>query len=440
MFGNQVEDRYINSASAGDAALRGRSQLTPLLALIAGIIVFIVWASLFEIEEVTTGTGRVIPSRQIQVVQTLEGGLISELLVNEGEIVEEGQVLMQIDDTGFSSQLGEMQQRESALLAEKARLEAEAGFSEEVTFPNDLLEKGAGAISVERRVFTARRRQLAGELRVLDERLVQREAELNEMMTTGLKLEATIAPLSREVDLTRDLLAKRVVGEVELLRLVSRLEELKGDLAVGKAGVPRVHAAIREAKNQIETTKGAYILAARERQATLQGELAQVQEAIKGASDRVNRTQLRAPARGIVNKINITTIGAVVQPGENIIEIVPLDDGLLIEADVRPKDVAFIRTGERASVKLTAYDYLVYGALDGQVLRIGADTVSDNEGNEFFKVIVKTKASYLGSEDSKFPITPGMVANIDIQTGRKTVMTYLLKPLLRARSEALRER
>jgi len=440
MFGQQIEEEYINKISKADAVSRGRSQWPILNVFIIGVIALITWASLFEVEEVTKGIGRVIPSSQVQVVQTLEGGIIRSIAIEEGDVVEQGQALMQIDDTSFSSQLGELTERETALIAEQTRLEAEAGLKTDLIFPANFEKEHALAVNAEREVFRSRQTQLAGEVEVLKDRLSQRRAELAEMVATRAKLDAIIAPLTKEVALTRSLYRQGVVPEVEFLQLQSRLAEHQGDLAIGAASMPKLEASIREAENQIKASETAYILTSRERLATLQGELAVVQETLRAATDRVTRTQIRAPVRGIVNKINKTTIGAVLQPGVDIVEIVPIDDGLLIEADIRPQDVAFIKPGEAASVKITAYDYLVYGALEGKVVRIGADTIEDKEGEELFRVIVRTETNHLGSDDKKLPIIPGMVASIDIQTGSKTVLTYLMKPILRARSEALRER
>ena len=295
-------------------------------------------------------------------------------------------------------------------------------------------------MAAELQVFNSRRAQLSGELEVLDNRLRQKRSELTELAARRQKQQSTIAPLSKEAALTRNLFRRGVVPEVEYLRLTSRLAELRGDLEVVKASLPRVEAAIEEAQNQIETTRNTYVLAARERLAKLEAELAVVQETMRAATDRVSRTQLRAPVRGVVNKINATTVGAVVQPGKDIVEIVPLDDGLLIEAAIRPQDVAFVRPGEEASVKLTAYDYLIYGALKGKVTRIGADTIADANGDQFFRVIVRTDKNYLGKDADKLRIIPGMVATVDLQTGKNTVLSYLLKPILRAKGEALRER
>ena len=277
-------------------------------------------------------------------------------------------------------------------------------------------------------------------MQVLRSQLAQRESELNELRAQRDRTRAIIAPLSREIELTQDMFDRGLVPEIELLRLQSRLAELTGDISVGEASELRLKAAIDEADNQIDAARSAYVLTARQRLAKLQVDLAVVQETLRSANDRVTRAQLRAPVRGTINTINAKTIGAVVQPGAPLIEIVPIDDSLLIEADLGPRDIAFVSTGEPASVKISAYDYLVYGALEGEVVRIGADTIATEEGTEFFRVIVRTDKSYLGTEENPLPITPGMIASVDIQTGEKTVLSYLAKPILRAQSEALRER
>lgn len=440
MFGNRVEEEFVNNVSGADDAGRGRSQW-PLLLLMAALIgAFVVWASVFEIEEVTRGQGRVIPSTQLQVVESLEGGLVRTIHVREGDLVEQGQVLMQIDDTSFASQQGELQEREGALLAEKQRLEAEAMLAETLSFPEDLVAENPLATAAEMDVFLSRRDQLSREVAVLSDQLTQRESELAELVALQDKRRKMIAPLSEEQALTEKLTETGAVPQIELLRLNSRLAELEGDLAVGQATGVRVAAAIDEVHGEIAATQSAYVLEARQRLARLQVELAIVQETLTAANDRVTRTQLRSPVRGTINRLNVTTLGAVVQPGEPVAEIVPADDGLLIEASILPSDVAFITPDAVASVKISAYDYLVYGALSGQVVRIGADTITDGEGGEFFRVIVRTDENHLGDADDPLPISPGMVAGVDIQTGRKTVLDYLLNPLRRAQAEALRER
>ncbi len=440
MFGNRIEDEFANNIRAAKPSVGAGGAWRFLVVISAGLSVFFYWAATYELEETARATGRVIPSQQVQVIQSLEGGIVRSIDVREGDIVKAGDVLMQIDDTRFASARGELLEREEAIWAESARLEAEALFQEELRFPQDLLDRNALATLAEKQVFLSRRNQLMRELEVLEDQLVQRKGNLDELLALRAKTRAILAPLTVEIELTEDLVERGIVPKVELLRLKSRHAELTGDIAVSVASEPRIKASIHEQENQIVAARSAYVLTARQRLAKLQLELAVVQESLRVASDRVSRAQLRAPVHGIVNTINATTIGAVVQPGAPLAEIVPVDDSLLIEANLGPRDIAFVRPGEKASVKISAYDYLIYGSLEGEVIRIGADTIETQDGAEFFRVIVRTDRSYLGTEENPLPITPGMIATVDIQTGQKTVLSYLAKPLLRAQSEALRER
>lgn len=440
MFGDNTEDTFANNISASDASSGGSRAWLLMFVILSMIALFSVWAYFTEIEQVTTGQGRVIPSSHVQVVQTLEGGIVSEISVNEGDFVEKDQALMQIDDTGFSSQLGELRQREFALIVERHRLEAEAERSDALDFPQDLQQENRVSVAAELQVFNSRKIQLKNELDVLDNRLNQRRFELLEVEAQQGKLAATLAPLQREADLTERMVKRGIVPEVEFLRLKSRLAELKGELEITKAAQPKIQASIDEALNLVRTTQNNYVLSARERLAKLEAELAVVQETIKAASDRVRRALVRAPVRGIVNKINVATIGAVLQPGRDIMEIVPIDDALMIETRIRPQDVAFIKPNEEASVKLTAYDYLIYGDIKGRVVRIGADTIADANGDQFYQVIVRADQAYITQQDNELPVIPGMVATVDIKSGTKTVMSYLMKPILRAKHEALNQR
>lgn len=440
MFGNSTDDEFANDIAAGATAARGASYWPLLLALLAGIIAFVVWAWQAEIEEITSGQGRVIPSGSVQIVQTLEGGIVSEISVSEGQIVEKGQALVKIDDTSFSSKLGELSKQEAALVAERYRLEAEAALADALNIPESFETENRVTVLAERGVFLSRKRQLLNELDVLENRLSQRKFELSELAAQEQKLETSLAPMQKEAELTRRMASRGVVPEIEVLRLESRLAEMVGDLQINRAAQPRVEATIQEAENLLQTTRNNYTTRARERLAKLEAELAVIQETIKAAADRVVRSQLTSPVNGVVNSLSISTIGAVVQPGSEIAEIVPINEGLLIEARIRPQDVAFISPNQKASVKLTAYDYLIYGDLEGSVTRIGADTKTDEEGEEYFEVVVRTDQDFLGAEENRLPIIPGMVASVDIQTGQNTVLSYLLKPVLRAQNEAFRER
>lgn len=440
MFSTPVEDRFANNISAAEQASKGLSFWPLIILANVGLLAFIVWAANAQIEEVTKGAGKVIPSSQIKVVQTLEAGIVRSILVTEGDVVEAGQDLMQIDDTGFSSKLGELQTNRESLQAERIRLLAEANGASTLEFPQELKQNFPNIVDAETQLFQSRRSQLDNEVAALKSKLSQRQSELAELQARKQKIDSTLKPLRKEAALTKKLFQRGVVPEIEYLRLQSRVADMEGEGEIVLAALPRVEASIGEVNNLISSAKSTYVLSARERLAKIESEIGVVSQTIRGASDRVNRTLLKAPVRGIVNKVNVTTVGAVLQPGADIFEIVPLDGGLLIEAQIRPQDVAFIKPGETATVKLTAYDYLIYGGLVGKVIRISADTITNGDGKQFYRVIVRTDKSYLGNDDTKNPIIPGMVATVDIQTGKNTVLSYLLKPILRARAEAFRER
>ncbi|MEM8729897.1 MAG: HlyD family type I secretion periplasmic adaptor subunit [Pseudomonadota bacterium] len=441
MFGRSVEQEFINSTASMAGRTRSDRSASRLLLIIAlGLAGFFYWASTSDLEMVTRGTGRVIPTSRVQIVQSLEGGIVQTINVREGDLVDRGQVLMQIDDTGVAAQQGELEEREGALLAEQARLQAEAAFQSQVTFPEGLVEIIPLATAAELELFLSRRAQLESELAILNDQLVQRRSEFTEQQASQEKRNKVITPLREEIALTETLTASGAVPRIQYLRLQSQLAELEGDLLIGEATLERLQSTIAQAENEIAAARSSYALNARQRLARLQVELAVVQETLRAASDRVQRTQLRAPVRGTINALPITTIGAVVRPGQAVAEIVPADDGLLIEADIRPQDVAFLAPGAPASVKISAYDYLTYGDLPGKVERIGADTIANADGVELFRVVVRTERNYLGSDDDPLPISPGMIASIDIGTGNRTVLDYIIRPIQRARYEALRER
>ncbi|MCR9285266.1 MAG: HlyD family type I secretion periplasmic adaptor subunit [Rhodobacteraceae bacterium] len=397
------------------------------------------WAYFASIEEVTRGDGRVIPSRQIQVVQAPDTGIVEKIFVQEGDIVDQNQPLIEIDDTTFSAQLGEIRQRQYTLMAKVARLQAEAD-QEPLLFSDSLASAVPQLIASEEDVFRDKKASLENELSVLENQASQREQEYQELLAKEQKLNAVIELMTREVEINQKLFERRVLPEIEFLRLQRQLRESEGELAITKASVQRALAAKEEARERSRSAISTFVSEARQQLAEARGELAVINESMKGAADRVRRTQLVSPVKGIINKLNITTIGAVVQPAADLVEIVPLEDTLLIEARIRPQDVAFLHPDQRAQVKITAYDYSVYGGLDGKLERISADTTEDEEGNRFFRVMIRTDKNYLGSDTNPLPIIPGMVASVDILTGKKTVLDYILKPIKKVRDEALRER
>lgn len=402
-------------------------------------VVALAWAYFATLEEVTRGDGRVVPSRQIQVVQAPEPGIVEKIFVREGDVVEEGQPLIEIDDTTFSSQLGEIRQRRWALMARVARLDSEAD-EKPLAFPQELATEAPRLIAEEENVYLDKKARLENELRVLKNQASQREQEYQELLAKQDKLESVIEIMKREVEIKQSLYERRVLPEIEFLQLQRQLTESEGELAITKASVQRALAAKEEARERSGSAVAEFVSEASQQLAESRGELAVIEESLRGAADKVRRTELVSPVKGIINKLNITTIGAVVQPAADLVEIVPLEDTLLIEARIRPKDVAFLHPGQKAQVKITAYDFSVYGGLEGNLERISADTTEDEEGNRFFRVMIRTDKNYLGSDTEPLPIIPGMVASIDILTGEKTVLDYILKPIKKVRDEALRER
>ncbi len=432
-----VDEEFTNDIRAA-LDQSGTTNLTPILAVVGGLFAaFLLWASLAEVEEVTSGLGRIIPSSQMQLVQPFEAGIVRAIEVSEGDIVEANQVLLMIDDTDASSTLGELQQKRAALVARQTRFLAEArGVEPEFAAdtPPDILEG-------EKQLYEARRHAFAEEQTVLVAQLEQRRQEFEELQIKISETENSIALMDRELELARGLFQRKAIPELDFLQRERAAVAERRELAVSRAQLPRSEAAMAEARAQLSNLEAQFRSQARDELAQVIGDLAVIVESIRAAQERLERTILTAPVRGIVNSLPVTTIGAVIRPGENVVEIVPLDETLYVDAEIRPQDIAFISPGQLASVKVTAYDYTVYGDLAGTVQRISADTFEDEKGNTFYRVTIEIKENSLGKNPTNpLPLIPGMIVTADILTGQKTVLEYLLNPITRARNEALRER
>lgn len=441
----QSDFSFSNDIRAAVEMRTPRTARMLLFASLAMIATFLVWAHFAVLDEVKRGSGKVVPARQIQVVQSLEGGIISEILVSEGTIVEQGQPLARIEDTSFASQFGEVRERQAAMAARVLRLEAETqGIP--LKFPASLEQNNPRAVAAEKNVYDARARKLAQDIDVIQQQEAQKRKEVDELRASEARFSDTLKLLSREVELTRNLFNQRVVPEIEMLRVDRQATDMRGQLSVVQATIVKTETAIQESQSRITGVRASFVAQAEEDLAKSRGDLAVLDENIKYAQDKVRRTELKAPVRGIVNKLNVTTIGAVVQPAANLIEIVPIDDTLLVEGRIRPQDIAFIRANHPAVVKLSAYDSSVYGSLHGKVERISADTIIDEKGDKnergetFYRVMVRTEKNHLGTTEHPLPVLPGMVATVEILTGAKSVLDYLVKPARMLRDEALRER
>lgn len=410
-----------------------------LLAIVAFFAVFLVWASRATLEEVTRGEGRVISSQQTQVVQNLEGGIVAALLASESDIVDAGQVLMRIDNIRAASDFREHLARSYALRAGLARLDAEVNETA-LEFPPDILEEARDIANAETRLFQSRQEELQSELEILRRQAEQREQELAELQTRSQQYEESLRLAREELRILTPLAERRVVSQSELLQLQRQVNDLDGQLGQTRLAIPRIETAVREAHQRIENAYSTFRSEAYREMSALQSELAGIREVITAGEDRVRRTEVRSPVHGTVKQLHFNTIGGVIQPGDAIVEITPLEDTLLVEAQVRPADIAFLRPDLPAMVKITAYDFSIYGGLKGHVEQISADTIVDERGERFYRVRVRTEENSLGTVADPLRIIPGMTAQVDVITGEKTVLDYLLKPILKARDHALRER
>lgn len=428
---------------ANDARAAIERPVSPAAWLLLGAIAiamagFVTWAAFAQIEQTTTGSGRVIPSSQVQSVESLEPGIVAEIMVRAGDRVEAGQPLIRIDDTGSASRLGELRQREIALAAELARLEAQASDAPEFAMPPDAAPAHAAAYRDQSEIFEAERRNLEEQLRIRRQQLIQKKQNLAEAEAAAQKQSETLDLVNRELELTRALYNKKAVPEIDLLRIERQASELRGDLRIWDASKLRLAAEVEEAEALLQAVQTDFKSRVRDRASKVRADLAVVTESLRAAEDRVRRAILPAPVAGIVNKVNISGVGEVVQAGVPVAEIVPVDDTLLIEARIRPQDIAFIRPGLPATIRLTAYDYTRFGTLPGTVERIGADTITDENRETFYQVIVRTDEDR-AQESPEIEIIPGMVATVDIRSGDRTVLNYLLKPVLSIRDSAFRE-
>jgi adhesin transport system membrane fusion protein len=407
--------------------------------LIAFVAFCLLWAHFAVVDEVTRGDGKAIPSSHLQKIQNLEGGIVSELFVREGQVVNIGDPLLRLDDTRFASNVGETEADRLALLLRVERLSAEIQ-DRELVVAAEVREKVPRQAENEEQLFNSRRQQLQDEVAGLEQQSLQRRQELREFASKQNQFRSSLELLRQEIRMSEPLVAEGAISPVEVLRLKRAEVESRGQLQATTLAMPRAEAAIKEVERKIDETRGRFRSDALTQLNEARTDLSKIQSTGKALEDRVNRTLVTSPVRGIVKLLLVNTIGGVIQPGSDLVEIVPLGENLLVEARIRPQDIAFLHPGQEAMVKFTAYDYTIYGGLKAELEQIGADTVTDDDGNSFYVIKLRTNRSHLGSEEHPLLIIPGMVASVDIITGKKSVLSYLLKPIIRARAEALRER
>jgi adhesin transport system membrane fusion protein len=403
------------------------------------LFIFLIWAAFSELEEVTRGEGKVVPSSHVQIVQNLEGGIISEILVNVGDTVKQDQLLLRMDETRFSSSFEENRAKYLSNKAKSARLNAEANGTA-LVLPADVLKERPDIAARERQLYNSRRMELGSSSEIKRQQINQRSQELKELEAKLIELNRTYSLLQKEINMIKPLVKKGAASEVEVLQLERQASQLDGEIDRIRHAIPAAQSKLEESQIAVRELNLNYRNKSNAESNEVLRELDESASSSLALKDRLDRTAVRSPVDGIVNRVMVKTLGGVVQPGMDLVEIVPMHGNLVVEAKIKPADIAFLRPGQKATIKFTAYDYTIYGTLKAELEHIGADSVTDEKGNSFFLVRLRTDKSYLGTAKQPLPIMPGMITTVDILTGKKSVLSYILKPVLKARSTALRER
>jgi len=432
------------------------AQRITVWALTGLLFCFFVWAYFAKLDRVTRGEGKVVPSSQVQLIQSLDGGILQELYVTEGMLVHKGQALARIDDTRFRSDVAQQKQEVDALRADVIRLRAELSSilvastknwqqqikiqKKELQFPEDLQVTAPTLVQRQQDEYLGRLSNLENQVAIQAQQITQREQEIKEVESKISTLVSGLKLANRELELTRPLAEQNIVPEVELLKLQRTTNELSGELSSLRLIIPKHESALEESVLKRRELVLKYRADARAQLNEKQALLSRITEAQVGVQDKVSKALITSPVVGTVKTLHINTLGGVVKPGQVLLEIVPTEDKLLVEAKILPKDIGFIRIGLTARVKITAYDFTRYGGLEGVVEHISADTTQDDKGNSYYIVRIRTIESNLNRKNKKdMPIIPGMLTSVDIMVSKRTVLEYMLNPILRAKAMALRE-
>ena len=434
---NELDSEFDANADWAIAEQTPRGARVLVWLSLAAVLVLIVWANFAVLNEVTRGEGKVIPSRQVQVLQSLDGGIVSEILVKEGQSVKIGELMLKVDPTRMVSSLRENRSQYLSLLAKATRLKALAEGSRFAP-PDEVIAEAPEIVEQERALYESRRAELDATIGVSRQQASQRSQELISVRARREQASQSFNLTARELEMTRPLAKSGAISDVELLRLERDVARYRGERDSANSDIPRLESAVAEASRKIQEIELTFRNIARSELSETNAKINALSEGSSALEDRVKQTEIRSPVNGTIKQLKVNTVGGVVQPGKDLVEVVPSDDALVLEARVLPRDIAFLHPGQKALVKFTAYDFATYGGLDATLEHISADTVVDEKGNAFFLVRVRTASTSIGSQ--KFPIIPGMVAEVDILTGKKSVLAYLMKPILRAKAKAMTER
>jgi len=425
-----------------EAATNIKPSAASSLFLWAVLVLFawgFVWASFSEVEERIRGNGQVMPSSDVQVVQSLEGGILTDILVSEGDRVKKGQVILRIDDIQFSAEGKGIEAQRMGLKAKQARLKAETQ-NQPFAIDPDLAAKFPEIAENEEKLYRSRQSELKTSLDIVEDEVREAEANISEARASISKYSKSKELLQQELEITRKLVEKKAQPEIEKIRLERELNEASGNLSTAYQTQQSLEARLSAARKKEAEKLGAFKSQALGELNDVEAKIAAIEQNLKSVEDKVSRTELKSPVDGIVHKMHVKTEGGVIQPAQKLAEIVPSDDALMIRAKVSPSDIAFLKPGQDVRVTVTAYDPQIYGTLKGKLERIGADTIEDQQGNVFFVIDVRTDKNFLGDDAHPLPIAPGMVSETEVIVGKRTILTYLMKPVLRTKDRAFTEK
>ncbi len=429
---------YMRSLSA--AVVHRSPKYMHLIVLLMALFVFVAvfWMSWAQIDVVIRGNGKVTPASQVQLVQSLEGGIVSEILVSEGQLVEANQPLIKISDVAFASSFEENQLTYLELLARSSRLKAEA-FAGEFQASEEVSTQAPRLNRSEKSLFDSNRQQLGDSLSILEEQINQQQSSMQEARSRERQIKRSLDLVKKEIKIKLPLKDRGIISEVEFLQLQQREAEMEGELEGVQISIPRLQSVIEEARFARQKEQLDFRNKAKRELNEVNAEIERIRETQTALNDRVKRTTLRSPVHGIIKRLYVNSIGGVVSPGSDVVEIVPKEDSLLIEIEVKPADIASVHVGQLARLKLSAYDFALHGSLPGEVFFVSADTITNEDGDSFFVVRIKPSKDYLGSDAKPLPIKVGMTVEADIVTSKKTILDFLLNPVHRGMDKALRE-
>lgn len=436
---NADELDFLNSRSAAvleQTALRSRMFLW---ILILTVVVGIFWMDRTKIDEVVKGSGTIVPSGRIKSIQNLEGGIVKEMMVKEGDSVKKGQPLLKIEDIFFSSSHEKNRLKYNELFAKLIRLKAEA-FSKPFIIPENMSKDLSELVEKEHNLYESNLRQLNKNLGVVRAQITQHHEKLAELKESFKELTEEMELVQKQIDINAPLAERKIVSEVDFLKLKQEKNNVQQELTKIRHAVETMKAVILEAENTLDGTRLAFENRAKEELNSINAELRRIKESQLALKDKVQRTLVRSPVNGVVKNMYVNTIGGVVQPGREIMDILPTGETLLVEVRIHPKDIAFIYPDQRAVIKVTAYDFSVFGGLNGKIVRISPDSTTEANGQTYYNVWIETNRNYLGTKDSPMKLIPGMVVYSDIVTGKKSILDYILGPLFKTTENAFKER